>query len=97
MKLRVWHIPQIPGISFYVEVSTPKEGKKIMDILSIYDQFQFQNKIKPDFSNACGLEYFDEETNQWTDWESKDGETADEKFGDKFVDKLVADNNIKFY
>lgn len=75
-KLRVWHMPQIGSTSatLYVPVETPEEGKKVMDILSCYDLFQLENGIKPDFANACGLQEYDEEENEWCDWYSEDGE-----------------------
>ena len=75
-KLRVWHIPQVPGKPFHVEVATPKEAKKILDILADYDAFQFENKIKPDYCNVAGLEVF--EDGEWYDWEDEEGRTIDE-------------------
>ena len=37
-----------------------------MDVLADYDKFQFENNIKPDYSNAGGLEIF--ENGEWPDW-----------------------------
>ena len=77
IKFRVWWKPQIPmNESFYVEVATSQEAKKVLDILAKYDLFQLENRIKPDFSNAGGLEVF--ENKQWSEWYSKDGEDIDE-------------------
>lgn len=59
--LRVWHIPQIPGKPFYVDVLTIEEGEKICDILAEYDLFQFDNRIKPDYANANGIERYEED------------------------------------
>ena len=67
-QLRVWWKPQIPmNDSFYVNVRTPKEAKKILDTLAEYDLFQFDNKIKPDYSNAGGLEELDNK--EWNEWD----------------------------
>lgn len=79
-KLRVWWIPQI-GIekTFYVPVKSPEEAKRIMDILGAYDIFQYKNNIKPDFSNACGVEQFNEYSQDWEDWYL---ETEDDYFDD---------------
>ena len=33
MKLRVWHIPQVPGKPFYVYTDDIREAKKIMHML----------------------------------------------------------------
>lgn len=70
-QLRVWHIPQVPMHPFLVYVSSIKEAVKVMDTLAIYDLFQFKYKIKPDYSNASGLEVF--EDGEWVDWEDEDG------------------------
>lgn len=77
-KLRVWWIPQVPGKSFCVEVSSVEEGVKLMGTLAAYDIFQYENSIKPDYSNAGGLEVFDpEETTDdpngsWVDWHDQE-------------------------
>lgn len=79
MKLRVWHIPQVPMKPFYVEVSSVEEGVKMMDALADYDLFQLENNIKPDYCNANGLQIWDERlteedmvdmelTDKWVDW-----------------------------
>lgn len=74
--LRVWHIPQVPGNSFYVGVDSPEEAAKIMGVLADYDLFQLQERVKPDYSNAQGLQVF--EDGEWVDWYSEDGEDIDE-------------------
>lgn len=71
-KMRVWHIPQIPGTPFTVEVSSVKEGVLLMNALAQYDIFQFENNIKPDYCNANGLEVF--EDGEWTDWYYENGD-----------------------
>lgn len=72
-KLRVWHIPQVPCKAFHVHVDSPEEAVKIMDMLAMYDLFQYENRIKPDYCNAQGLEEFDEEEQEWLEWYSDDG------------------------
>lgn len=72
-KLRVWHIPQVPMKAFRVEVETPEEAVKILDILADYDTFQFENHVKPDYCNAQGLEEWDEQEKAWCEWYSEDG------------------------
>lgn len=77
MRLRVWHIPQVPGKPFYVYTDDIREAKKIMDILAAYDLFQLENRIKPDFTNVNGVQMWDEAENDWIDW---DIETEDDYF-----------------
>lgn len=73
-KLRVSWTPQIGSACkpFIVPVSSPEEGYKVMAILSIYDEFQYKNKIKPDFCNSGSLEVFNEELGEWVEWEYED-------------------------
>lgn len=74
MKLQVWWIPQVPMISFNVDVDNLKEAILILKTLADYDIFQFKNKIKPDYSNAGGLNIWDEDCKEWIDWEDEDGD-----------------------
>lgn len=77
LKLRVWWIPQVPGKPFRVDVSSPAEARKILDVLAHYDLFQLEQRIKPDFCNAGGLEAFDQTGDgEWCDW--FDPETDDD-------------------
>ena len=80
-KLRVWWIPQVGAISeaFYVPVQSVEEGKKVLDMLAAYDAFQFQNRIKPDYSNAGGLQIYNPEIADYEDWYL---ETDDDYFDD---------------
>jgi hypothetical protein len=64
--LRVWWIPQVPGNPFHVPVKTVREASVVLETLTYYDLFQFGNNIKPDYSNAGGLEVF--EKSEWTEW-----------------------------
>jgi hypothetical protein len=85
--LRVWWIPQVPMKSFTVDVKDIYEAKKILNVLADYDVFQFENKIKPDYSNAGGLMIwddtspFDDEEDCWCDWyDEETGMDFDEYF-----------------
>lgn len=72
-KLRVWHIPQvtIPN-TFFIDVSSVEEAWKILNIIWDYDLFQYRNNIKPDYCNASGLQYYDEEEKEWFEWCDED-------------------------
>lgn len=80
-KLRVWWIPQVGAINeaFYVPVQSVEEGKKVLDMLATYDAFQLQNRIKPDYSNAGGLQVYNPEIADYEDWYL---ETEDDYFDD---------------
>jgi hypothetical protein len=66
-ELRVWWVPQIPMPPFRTSVLSVGEGVRLMDALAAYDIFQFENKVKPDYCNAGGLEVLDTD-GEWVDW-----------------------------
>lgn len=76
-KLRVWWVPQVPMKAFNIPVRSVEEAALVLDTLALYDQFQYDNRVKPDYCNAGGLQYFDEEENEWLEW-------CDEETGNEF-------------
>jgi len=80
--LQVWHIPQIPGKAFRFDVKDPREAAVLLRALALYDIFQFENRIKPDYSNAAGLEVFEVGENapegEWCEWYDDEGQNIDE-------------------
>ena len=66
--LRVWWIPQIPMEPFRVSVPDVATGRLIEETLAAYDIFQFENDIKPDFSNTGGLERYEVDGDGGFDW-----------------------------
>lgn len=74
--LRVWHIPQVPGLVFHVPVASLDEAKKVLEVLQNYDLFQYKNRIKGDYANASGLEVAETDENgelEWCEWNDEDG------------------------
>lgn len=74
--LKIWWIPQIPMKSFEVEVDSVEQAIKILKVLADYDIFQYENNVKPDYSNVGGLQVFDGD--EWVDWHSPYGEDINE-------------------
>lgn len=74
--LRVWWIPQVPMKPFRVDVKTIDEAKLLLKTLAQYDLFQLENNIKPDYSNAGGLEEFVD--GEWFEWSDANGDQIDE-------------------
>jgi len=74
--LRVWWIPQVPMKPFHVPVESLEQAMFLLDVLADYDIFQFENRIKPDYCNAGGLEVFDD--GEWFEWENKMGDSVND-------------------
>lgn len=70
-EYRIWWIPQI-GMDqiFYYSVASVGDGHNALNMLANYDIFQFENNVKPDYSNMGGLEglYPD----GWSGWHDDD-------------------------
>ena len=80
-QLRVYHNCQVGAVpNFYIEVSSIEEAWLIMNILWEYDEFQFNNNIKPDYCNITGLEVFNEEEKDWEEWYDELGQDIKEHF-----------------
>jgi phosphodiesterase/alkaline phosphatase D-like protein len=86
-QLKVWWIPQV-GMekTFEVEVATVQEGVKLMDVLADYDQFQLDNRIKPDYANVGGIVMWDDES--WVDWYDEDTGEDDPRAYVEAADKI---------
>lgn len=85
--LQVWWVPQIPmEKEFTVDVASLEEGVKVMTVLAAYDLFQYENRVKPDYSNAGGILRWCEDsdgdgTPGWEDWyDEESGEYNPVKF-----------------
>lgn len=78
--LRVWHMGQIGTDPFFVPVKFFSEAKLLLDALAAYDMHQLAHNIRPDFSNAQGLEVYEQDAGEgapgWCDW--YDHESGDE-------------------
>jgi len=82
-QLRVWHIPQLPMEPFHFHVNTVEEAKLLLDALGQYDLFQWQHDIKPDYSNANGLEMYDSDPELgWGEWYDEHGRDIGELMDD---------------
>ena len=61
----------MPMKAFEVWVNNLEEAALLLDTLANYDQFQYDNNIKPDYCNAGGLMIWDNEDENgicWIDW-----------------------------
>jgi len=68
--LQVWWIPQIPMKAFEYPVGSVDEAVTILEVLALYDLFQFENNVKGDYANVGGLNIFEE--GEWVNWWNDD-------------------------
>jgi hypothetical protein len=70
---RVAWIPQLPGPTFFVAADTLQAAVELTDVLARYDLFQYENQIKPDYSNMAVIEVWD-----GTEWSDADDDEISE-------------------
>ncbi len=57
---QVWWISQVPMKPFTVLVETREQGEWLCGVLAAYDKFQYENNVKPDYSNVGGVHVFED-------------------------------------
>lgn len=78
-KLRVWYT--ILGTDTYNQsVSTPEEAKLVIDSIANFVNSKVAEGVFPDHCSSAGLEYFDEEEQDWLEWYDDDGLDLNEHF-----------------
>ena len=73
--LCVYWIPQVPGKPFEWRVANLDQAAMLLDALAAYDDFQFWQRVKGDYSNTGGLLIFRD--GEWEDWESDECDDFD--------------------
>lgn len=92
-QLRVAHYPQVPCKAFTVPVESIQEAQRVIDMLANYDQFQYEQLNKPDYSNTSFLEQL--EDGEWVDW--ADDETGISNVAEylAFIAECEAEENVQ--
>lgn len=56
MKFTGWYVPQIPHAQFEAPPrDTLKRALEDLELLTEFSTFEFENRIKPDYSDMCGV------------------------------------------
>lgn len=78
-KLRVYYI--ILGTeTYYKEVSSPEEARTIINAIADFLNFKIAEGVFPDHCSTAGLEYYDEEEQEWLTWYDEEGLDFNEHF-----------------
>lgn len=78
-KLRIYY--HILGTEvYYKKVSSPEEAKVVIDAITDFINTKVDERIFPDLCSAAGLEYFDDEEQDWFEWYDDNGLDFDEHF-----------------
>lgn len=72
MRFRVYHIPQVPMKAIRIQCNSLATAMGLVDTLAQYDLFQLHHRVKPDFCNASGIEYYDHADKEWYEFDVRD-------------------------
>lgn len=75
-KFKIWYNHQVPGPGYEQEVPNPEIGQAILDAIYQVALYQFTNRMIPDYANAGGIVYLDED-GEWVDYHPEDWATED--------------------
>jgi len=53
--------------AFEHEVRTFEMAHTLEDALAAYDLFEFENRVKPDYANVGGVQFWSDESAEWED------------------------------
>ena len=70
-KFKLWYIHQVPGKAFEMEVSDPVAALQTLDVIYQVTLFMFRNRMIPDYANAGGVSYLDED-GDWIDYDPEE-------------------------
>lgn len=73
-EFRMWYIPQIPMPPFTREFDTAREAQAALDLIFAFSFFEFENRVKPDYTDAGGIEIWDEDAAEWGDYDDFEDE-----------------------
>lgn len=73
-KFRAWYIPQIPGKPFLVYADTYAKAQFAEEVMGKLSLFEFENRIKPDYADAGGVEKWDDTDGEWYEVDPEDQE-----------------------
>lgn len=68
--IRVWYIPQLPMEPYIVPVPSRDlaEAIRIQDAIVGLSIFEFEHNVKPDYSDATGIERYETNGDGGFDW-----------------------------
>lgn len=67
---RAWYVPQMPMAAFEFPTATRAEATLVLDAITKFSMFEFENRVKPDYSDAGGVQEFVD--GEWMDVEEDD-------------------------
>ena len=75
-RFKIFYIPQVPMHAFEREYEDFETAKEVLNAIINFSIFEFDNNVKPDYSDVAGISYWEEAEQDWEDiddmlWEER--------------------------
>lgn len=71
-RFRAVYVPQVPMHALTVEVSSLEQAVIALESITALSIFEFENRVKPDYSDFGTIERWDDEEQDWEDVDEED-------------------------
>ena len=75
-RFKIFYIPQVPMPAFEREYEDFETAKEVLNAIINFSIFEFDNNVKPDYSDVAGISFWEEAEQDWEDiddmlWEER--------------------------
>lgn len=75
-RFKIFYIPQVPMPAFEREYEDFETAKEVLNAIINFSIFEYDNNVKPDYSDVAGISYWEEAEQDWEDiddmlWEER--------------------------
>ena len=82
-RFKMWYIPQVPMKAFEREFDNIEAAKAALVTVIDFSIFEFENHVKPDYSDAAGISRWEEDGEGGFDWFDLDESEWDDRFAEE--------------
>lgn len=66
-RFKIFYIPQVPMPAFEREYEDFETAKEVLNAIINFSIFEYDNNVKPDYSDVAGISYWEEAEQDWED------------------------------
>lgn len=75
-RFKIFYIPQVPMPAFEREYEDFETAKEVLNAIINFSIFEYDNNVKPDYSDVAGISFWEEAEQDWEDiddmlWEER--------------------------
>lgn len=70
-RFKIFYIPQVPMPAFEREYEDFETAKEVLNAIINFSIFEYDNNVKPDYSDVAGISYWEEAEQDWEDVEEE--------------------------